>query len=129
MATPAMSPANVTASITPASAGVIRINTFDAAGAALNVSSGYTLDFVKAVPASDANPLATPVDIASSLSAAFDATGVNLSFTAAQASAIAAALGTVRSSVGIGLSNDSSTTATLAAVVALTIRPEPQLKA
>lgn len=121
MATPIMTAANFNAQVVPGSAGRFRIDTLDADGAALDVSSGYTLDYFKASPASDDNSLNGPVDLVAQVTATFNATGVTLSYTAAQASAIAAALPTLRSNAGVGLSNDSSATASLAATGSITV--------
>lgn len=129
MATPAMTPTSVSAQVIPGSAGKIRVTTLDSAGAPLNVSSGYTMDFLNAVPSAGANSAAPAVDLSSLVSAAFDATGVDLTFTAAQATSIAQALAVLSNQVGIGLTNDSGTTKTLAAIIALTVRPDKQLQA
>lgn len=129
MATPAMQASSVSVIVTPGSAGKIKFNTLDSAGAALDVSSGYTIGFINAVPSGNVNPLKAPVDLSSLMTPAFSATGVEFSYTAAQASSIAAALSTLNSSVGVGLSNDSGTTSTLAAVVGITVRADAQFAA
>lgn len=121
MATPIMMPVSVNFNLIPGNAGKIRIDTLDADGAPLNVSSGYTVDFVACVPQSDANPDKAATDIKTNMTPAFDATGVTLSWTAAQSAAIAAALYTLRNSIGIGLSNDSGSTASVAASGTMTI--------
>lgn len=128
MATPPMTAVNVSATITKASAGTIRITTLDAAGAALDVSSGYSVGFMHAVPSANNNIGKTAVDLSSDFTPAFDATGVSLAYTAAQASTIVAALATLSSSVGFGLSNDSGTTKSLAAKIALTVQPNAELQ-
>ena len=115
MATPILTATSFNAQVIPGNAGSVRINVLDADGAALDVSTGYTLDYFKAFPASDANPEKAPVDLTSNFTATFDETGVLLSYSAAQASTIAAALYTLRSNCGVGLSNDSGTTTSVAA--------------
>lgn len=129
MATPFLIVQNVNLTIIPGTPGQQRIDTFDSAGSALSVASGYTVDFVNAVPATDANPLVAPVELVADFSKAFDATGVTLSWTAAQAATIAAALSTLRSSIGIALSNDTGTTATLAASGSLTVENSAEFQA
>lgn len=121
MATPAMLVQSLNITVVPGSPGTARIDTFNPDGSALDVSSGYTMDFLNAKPATDSNPLVAPVKLAAQFSKAFNATGLTISWTAAQASAIAAALATSRSSIGVGLSNDTGTTATLAASGSLTV--------
>ena len=115
MATPILVATSFNAQVIPGNAGTIRINVLDADGAALDVSTGYTVDFFKAAPASDANPEVDPVDLTADFSKVFDATGVNLNYTAAQAATIAAALPTLRSLCSCAISNDSGTTASIAA--------------
>lgn len=128
MATPAMLPTNVNFDIIPGNAGQFRVNTLAADGSALDVSSGYTLGKLTFVPSNDANPQKAAQDLDANVSAAFDATGVDISFTAAQASTLAAALYTSTSSVGVLLTNDSGTTHSLAATGTANVRQDKQLQ-
>lgn len=128
MATPAITARNATAQIVPGQAGKLRILTLDADGAELDVSSGYAEAFFNVVPASNANPDKAATDIKGNMSFAFDATGVDITWTAAQASTIAAALSTLSSAFGFGISNDSGTTASLAAVGTLLLNRDKQLQ-
>lgn len=128
MATPVILAQTRNAEIVPGSAGSLRVTTLDADGAALDVSSGYTLDFFNVVPSTGANPDKAAQDIKANMSAAFDATGFTLSWTAAQSSTIAAALYTLASSFGCGISNDSGTTASLAARGIVTLARDKQFQ-
>lgn len=128
MATPFLTVQNANLTVIPGSPGFQRIDTFDSAGAALSVASGYTMEFLNAKPASDANPAVPAVELAANFSKAFDATGVTISWTGAQAATIAAALSTLRSSIGIGLSNDTGTTTSLVANGSLTVVDDPEFQ-
>lgn len=127
MATPRMTPVNISFEVIPGNAGGFRVNTLDGDGAALDVSSGFTVGKLNFAPANDSNPLKAAQDLDASISAAFDATGVDITFTGAQASTIANALYTGSSSVALLLTNDSGTTASLAASGSATVRPAKEL--
>ncbi len=127
MATPAMLQQSFNTTIQKGNAGSIRINTFTPAGVALDVSSGYTLAVLKAQPAGNANTDGAAVDISGDVTPAFDATGVTLSFTAAQANTMIGALAALFSTVYARLSNDAGTTSSIAAVGQLSVDANSEL--
>lgn len=122
-----MLPVNINFEIIPGNAGGFRVNTLDEVGAALDVSAGFTVAKLNFAPANDANPSKASQDLKANISSAFDATGVDISFTGAEASTIAAALYTGSSAVALLLSNDAGTTASLAASGNATLRPGKEL--
>jgi len=109
-ATPAMQIQSLTMKVRPGNAGLVRINTFDTSGNPLDVHTGFTLAAFKCLSASNANPLTAAVDISGDFTAAFDTTGVTLSYTAAQATTIAGALLGLNNNCSVELSEDGGTT-------------------
>lgn len=121
MATPFFQIQNTPITITPGSPGQTTLLTKDATGAAIDVSSGFTLTFLEAAAAADYNSDGPNPDLSSHVSAAFTTTGVTLSWTSAQANTISHLLGTLHSNVACFLSNDSGTTASTLAISPLTV--------
>ena len=127
MATPAMLASSFSMQVIPNNAGSVRINTLDGAGAALDVSTGFTIVDFNVDVSSGQNPLKTAQDISANFTPAFDETGVTLSWTAAQAATIAAALPSLNCVAALLISDDSGTTASLAAQGSITLQAAPYL--
>lgn len=128
MATPALQARNVSIQIVPGNAGRARVDVLDAEGAALDVSTGFTADFFSHVPAANANVDKAAQDIKGNMSFAFDATGVEITWTGAQATTIADTMYTNAAAFGFGISNDAGTTASLAAQGQLLLSRDKQLQ-
>lgn len=121
MATPAMLRQNVSATMAYDNAGSVRINTFNANGTVLNVASGYTLLSCRALPTNNYNPLFSPIDLTGDISVAFDATGITVSWTVAQAATILGLLQTLQNNADVSISNDSGTTSSTAGRINLSV--------
>jgi hypothetical protein len=127
MATPILTPSNISFQIIPASAGGFRTNVFDADGAALDVSTGFAVSELNIDVSSASNPLKSAADIKANMTFAYDETGIDASWTAAQASTIAALLPSLQCNIAMLISNDSGTTKGLAAQGSLSLNPAPYL--
>jgi hypothetical protein len=115
MATPAMQQQTISLEANKNSPLELRINTFNADGSVLDVSSGYTLQKVFAAGQSNFNPAFGADDITGSFSAAFDSTGLDLSATMAAINSLIGAQNQTQYNVWIWLSNDGGTTQSLLA--------------
>lgn len=121
MATPQILVQTVNATLVDGSPGSFRVNTFNPNGTVLDVHTGYTMQTLDAAPSAQPNPLAPLADLSGQVSHAFDATGVTVSWTDVQSAAIAALLPQLSEVVGMYLSNDAGTTASLAAKINLQV--------
>ncbi len=127
MATPIMQVQNVTGVLRNQSPGSLRINTFNANGTVLDVHTGYTLATFGVAPSQSPNFDGTQPSLVADVTATFDATGLTISWTAAQATTMINALQAQLNSGVALLSNDGGTTTSQAAVVNLNIDQLSQL--
>jgi hypothetical protein len=97
--------------------GSVRIDTFDAAGAPLDVSAGYIIQQIRLAPSSQANTLKNGIDESAEMTAVVDATGLTLTWTAAQATAMYNNLASLQNSGFVRLSNDAGATDSIAAAL------------
>lgn len=123
MATPFFALQQISTVVRWNSPGTLRLNTFDASGNPINVSTGYTIEAFDAQAQSGTNPASSAVDLSSHVSSAFDATGVTLSWTAAQSEAICTALQTIANNIMVRLTNDSGTTNSILGSGTLSVDP------
>lgn len=121
MATPAFSIQTQAITVTKGTPGSVTIPTKDVSGTVVDVSAGYTLGKLTVQPSSNVNPLFADIDLTADVSAAFSTTGVTLSWTAAQASTIAAALPVINNTFGLSISNDAGTTKSLIGLAGLNL--------
>ena len=122
MATPNMLVQSLNATLRNLNAGSFRINTFNPDGSVLDVSSGYTLNRFGCHAASDAlTSGGGGYNLTSDVSAAFDATGLTISWTAAQANTIFGLLQTIHNTAFVEITNDSGTTHQFVAIGQLTV--------
>ncbi len=122
MATPAMILQNAFAAVNSQGKATLRINTFNLDGSALDVHTGYTVEAAVARPSQGANPLVSSVDISSAIAAAFDTTGVTLTFNGAT---LAPLLSSLANAMQIDLSNDAGSTQQPAATGTLQLNIVP----
>lgn len=121
MSTPFMQVQTNSLTINSGSPGSQKFLTKDASGAAINVSSGYTVELFRCTPNNGYNFDFGAIDLSGHVTPTFDTTGVTLSWTSAQASAISALLQTLANNFVLTVSNDSGTTQTRLAAANLTI--------
>jgi len=111
MATPQMIIQSGSKVLIPGSPGSLRINTFNPDGTVLDVHTGYTVGINRAFPQSNPNPGLGAQDVSSQMSAAFDTTGLTLSWTGTQATnMVNSILTSMQNAHAVALSNDSGTT-------------------
>lgn len=113
MATPFLRLQNFTAEMLLNSPGRIRLNAFDANGDAVDLSSGFTLQYFGCKPSSNGNPGGPASTLTSHVTATFDATGLTISWTDAQSATMVALLLSLQSTAMVSISNDSGTTSTV----------------
>lgn len=119
MATPFFRIQTFNTTVFSANTGGFRVNTLDSTGAAVDVSSGFTIEAAQIRMGSGGNPnygQLQGLDILSQLSFAFDATGFDVSWTAAQASAIVGSVPGLSNQLALSISDDAGTTEQLVAV-------------
>lgn len=123
MATPFFALQSVDMPIVVGAPGSIFIPTVDASGAAIDVSSGYTMTRFDSRPQSDPNTLSTVAypAISSNCTIAFGATGVTISWTEAQSLLLTHIFDTLRNVAALTISNDSGTTHSLLASINISV--------
>ena len=115
MATPYFRVQTIAPTFMKGQSGSLRINTFDADGAPVDVSSGYTLQKFNLTPPTGFNPNSSIPDVSASFTATFDATGLTLTWTAAQGTTLQGTPKQQTAFATVLISNDSGTTKQLVA--------------
>ena len=119
MATPAMLVQSLSATVIAQGKQTIRVLTKNPDGTPLDVSSGYTIAAIQGTISQD-NNLDGPgiAAVTSAFSGAFDTTGVTLTVDGA---ALSALMPTLHATLKLGLTNDGGSTASIAAIISVTL--------
>jgi hypothetical protein len=115
MATPQFQPQLKNVTMFQNNAGSIRIDTKAPDGTPIDVHTGFTLGGVLIAASQGRNAAAIATDITGQFTAAFDATGVTLSWSAAQASSMFSQIYSQQNTGYVTLTNDSATTKSIVA--------------